>query len=194
MRPKFVLTLAVLAALALTAAFHFKQRLAPSRTQTLSKGAPAADAGPAANSNAASGLAPAPAPVTTANTMTPEEREAFIDEEIDHLQDLSVKDDPASLSAILNDLASPEKEIRLAAIEAAKQFGSRDAIPALKAGAANAPDADEQITMLEAAHFLSLPTIADTDAQLPKTADQIPASARGQQNDQDQNSQAAPEN
>ena len=67
---------------------------------------------------------------------------------------MSTQNDPASLAAILNDLTNPEKEVRLAAIEATKQFGSRDAIPALQADVARATDTDEKIALLEAADFL----------------------------------------
>ena len=51
----------------------------------------------------------------------------------DRLQDWSMNDDAESLNHIVAGLTSPEKEIREAAIEATKQFGSADAISALKA-------------------------------------------------------------
>ena len=107
--------------------------------------------------------------------MTPEEKEAFIEAETGRLQDLSTQDDPTSLSAILSDLNNPEKEIRLAAIEATKQFGSKDAIPTLQAEVANVTDTDEKIALLEAADFLSLPTLADAAVQTPLTPDQLQA-------------------
>ena len=66
------------------------------------------------------------------NILTDEQRQAAIDAEIDRLQQWSMNDDPASLSNILADLTSPEKEIRDAAIEATKEFGSTNAIPALE--------------------------------------------------------------
>ena len=77
------------------------------------------------------------------------------------------------MTSILSELTNSEREVRLVAIEATKQFGSRDAIPALKASVAKALDAGEQIALLEAADFLALPTIADADVQLPKTPDQV---------------------
>lgn len=70
-----------------------------------------------------------------------------------------MNNDAQSLSNILADLTSPEKEIREAAIEAAKQFESTNAIPALKAAAANAEDNQEAIAMLEAADWLALPSV-----------------------------------
>ena len=88
-----------------------------------------------------------------------------------------MNDDPASLSNILADLTNSEKEIRDAAIEAAKQFGSTNAIPTLKAVAANTTDPEEQIALLEAANFLSLPGV-NWGSTTPKTPEQIQAAAQ----------------
>jgi hypothetical protein len=123
---------------------------------------------------------PAPAPVPAAvptNDLTPEQRQAVIDAETDRLQQWSMDNDPASLSNILADLTNSEKEIRDAAIEAAKQFGSTNAIPTLKAVAANTTDPDEQIALLEAANFLSLPGV-NWGSTTPKTPEQIQADAQ----------------
>ncbi len=100
-----------------------------------------------------------------------------------------MNDDPASLSNILADLTNPEKEIRDAAIEAAKQFGSTNAIPTLKAVAANTTDLEEQSALLEAADFLSLPAISDSGVQLPRTPEQIQAAMQKQAQRQRQNPQ-----
>jgi hypothetical protein len=183
MRPKLVLTVMALAALVLAAAFHLKDRIARSRPQTLAETAtlppPNANAGLVEASPSASKSRPAPArdiaPLAAAHTMTPEQKEAYIEDEVGRLQDLSTRDDAASLSAILRDLTNSEKQVRLSAVEAAKQFGGRDAIPTLKADVANTQDIGEQIALLEAADFLSLPTIADLDVQQPKTPEQMQA-------------------
>ena len=81
----------------------------------------------------------------------------MIAQETERLAQWSMNDDAQSLSNILGDLASPEKEIRMAAIEATEQFGSTNAIPILKAMAANTDDHEEAMALLEAADFLSLP-------------------------------------
>jgi len=107
--------------------------------------------------------------VAPTNTLTDEEREA----EIERLQDLQMKDDAGSLSNIVADLTSPDKEIREAAIEATKEFGSADAIPSLKAAAASADDVEDQIAYLEAAEFLSLPSIDFSGTATPPTPEQI---------------------
>ncbi len=159
MRPRFIITLGLLTLLILGAALLLKRQLG-------SVSAPPAKAEIATPDSAAgTSMAPPPAPIPIAaaaatNVLTEEQRLAAIDAERDRLQEWSMNnDDPASLSYILADLTSPEKEIREAAIEAAKQFGSSNAIPVLKAAAANAEDNQEAIAMLEAADWLALPSV-----------------------------------
>ena len=178
MRPKFVLALLLVVLLVLGAAFLLKQHLG-----NVSTPAPATleSATPALVASVAPPPVPVPvaaAPVVATNALTPEQHQATIDAETDRLQQWSMNDDPDSLSNILAALTNPEKEIRDAAIEAAKQFGSTNAIPALKAVAANTTDPEEQIALLEAANFLSLPSISDNSVQLPRTPEQIQAAAQ----------------
>jgi hypothetical protein len=102
--------------------------------------------------------APAPGPVA-AQPVTPEKREAAIESEKDRLAALEMNDDAGSLSNILADLNSPEKEIRMAAIEAAVQFRSTNAIPVLQNAAANDQDVEEKIALLKAVDFLASPEV-----------------------------------
>lgn len=176
MRPKFVFALCLVVVLG---AIFFLRHY---RAGTTAKPEPPANAEIAASvaipetnttTNVAMVGAPvAPLPSAATNVLTPEQREEAIDAEKDRLYQWSMNDDVASLSAILNDLTNSEKEVRLAAIEAAKQFGSSNAIPTLKADAANAQDTEEQIALLQAADFLSLPSLADRE---PMTPEQIQA-------------------
>jgi hypothetical protein len=185
MRPRFVLTLILFAALVLAAAFYFKRSTSqpqpPSLVETTMFPPPAAKSAPATAPDSAS-LPTIPQPLPAAvpvaavvPSMTSEEKQSYIEAESSRLQDLSTQDDPASLSAIMNDLTNSEKEVRLAAIEATKQFGSKDAIPVLQADVASAADTDEKIALLEAADFLSLPTLVDAEVQTPPTPDQLQA-------------------
>ena len=178
MRLKFVFALLLLAFLVLGAVFLSKQHLentaAPPAGPEIAAPAPVA-------SNVVAIIVPPPAPVpAVTNVLTPEQRQAAIDAETDRLQQWSMNDDPASLSNILADLTNSEKEVREAAIEAAKQFGSTNAIPTLKAVAANTTDPEEQIALLQAADFLSLPAISDNGVQLPRTPEQIQAATQKQ--------------
>jgi hypothetical protein len=84
-----------------------------------------------------------------------------VEKRIAELQDLGTLDDPASLKAILAELANPDPEIRKAALDAAIQFSSRDAIPALAEAAARATDAEEKKELLEAIEFLKLPSLTE---------------------------------
>jgi hypothetical protein len=122
---------------------------------------------------------PLPAPAApTPRVLTDEERQAADQAEIDRLQQWEMNDDPQSLSNILADLTSPEKSIREAAIEATKQYGSTNAIPALKAAAINSTDPQEQIDMLQAANFLTLTPFSDRSIQVPRTPAEIQAAAQ----------------
>lgn len=102
--------------------------------------------------------APAPEPTVT-DPVTPEERQASIEAEKERLATLEMNDDAASLANILSDLNSPEKEIRMAAIDAAVQFDSTNAIPVLQATAANDQDPEEKEALLKAADFIALPEV-----------------------------------
>lgn len=167
MRPKIVLAI-LLPAIAIIGAIIFVKPHPPTPVPVV-KSAPAVKPAPAP----VTAWTPPPAPPPPAQfkeTPTPEERQAAIDSEIDRLDDWAMNDDPQSLSNILNDLNSPEKEIRLAAVEAAKQFESTNAIPALRAAAAHAEDSQEAIAMLEAADWLALPT---ADFQPPASRPQL---------------------
>jgi len=174
MRPKYVFALLLPGLLVLGTALYLKQHPGPAATPpaNLEIAVPA----PPPASNVVTSVTPAPASVST-GTLTPEQRQAAMDAETDLLQQWSANDDPASLSNILADLTSSEKEIREAAIEAAKQFGSTNAIPALKAAAASNQDTGEQIALLEAADFLSLPSLSSSGPDT-RTPEQIQAGAQ----------------
>ena len=168
MRPKVVIALLLPILLFLGMVLLFKQHAA-----NASKPAEVAPA--PAITRVAPTPTPAPAPVVVKKTVTPEEREVAINAEKDRLFEWEMNDDPESLSKILGDLTHAEKEIRLAAIEATKQFGSKDAIPTLKELVKNTDDTEEQAALLEAADFLSLTPMSDSSVQLPRTPEQIQA-------------------
>jgi hypothetical protein len=90
-----------------------------------------------------------------------EEHKAYVEAEIDKLNDLEANDDADSLHAILADLTNSDKEIRAAAVESTIQFGSRDAIPVLQDQAAHTDDPNEKKDLLDAADFLALPTLSE---------------------------------
>jgi len=178
MRPKIVILILLAGLAGVTGILLIKHQVAPPEAAAPIAMAETKPPAPQTAPTITNVPPPAPVPVTAApatNTLTPEQRQAAIDAETDRLQEWSMDNDPASLSNILADLTNSEKEIRDAAIEAAKQFGSTNAIPTLKAVAANTTDTEEQIDLLEAANFLSLPSISFDGPPTPQTPEQIQA-------------------
>jgi hypothetical protein len=171
MRPKFVSFLLVLAAMVLVGVFYLKNHLAPVPVVP-PPASPEAAAVPVSEVSANPVPPPAPVPVVT---LTPEQRQAAMDAEIQRLFQAGMSDNPDDLATILADLSSPEKEIREAAIQAAKQFGSTNAIPALQAAAATATNPREQAELLEAADFIALPSVGSLPPPTPKTPEEIQA-------------------
>jgi hypothetical protein len=85
-----------------------------------------------------------------------EAKTEYVQNRISELYDLAMTDDPASLQQILGELDNPEPRIRQAAVEAAVQFKSPDAIPALHDALAQATDLKEKVNIQRAIDFLSL--------------------------------------
>ena len=103
------------------------------------------------------------------------DQEAYVTERVVELQDLGMEDDPASLETILSELNNRDPSIREAAVQAAVQFGSRDAIPWLQEAAAKTEDPEEKCAILEAIEFLKLPTLSEAMRQaMPSTPDARP--------------------
>jgi hypothetical protein len=164
MRPKVVFVVLLFTLAMVGAIIFWKQHSAPVAL-------PASEPPPVATTMPTPEPAKEPMPVpslvsTSApvvpRALSPKEHEAVVDAEVERLSNWAMNNDPESLSNIVNDLVSPEKDIRVAAINAAKQFESPDAIPALKAAAVaavNAGNGQEAVDMLEAADWLALPTV-----------------------------------
>jgi HEAT repeat protein len=100
----------------------------------------------------------APEPVTT-------KHEDYVAARCEELEDLAMDDRPESLATILEELTNRDPHIRQAAISAAKQFGSRDAIPKLLDAATQTDDPEEKVALLEAAEFLKLPSLTELAQQ-----------------------------
>jgi hypothetical protein len=84
-----------------------------------------------------------------------------IEKQIEALTDASMKSDSKSLQLIVGAFTNAKVEIRKAAVEAAIQFGSRDAIPFLEDAAEKTDDAREKVDILDAIDFLKLPTLSE---------------------------------
>lgn len=177
MRPKIVL-LVLLAGLAgITGIVLLKHQEPPPASVAIQEAQPAAPPKPEA---VAAPVTPMPAPAVpgptavTLVTTSPASvlaamdtnalHEAAVQATIDKLQELQSNDDPASLKAILTELNDPDKQVRMAAIEATIQFGDRSAIPLLKEQAAATADSEEKKALLDAVEFMSLPTMTEVHA------------------------------
>jgi hypothetical protein len=105
-----------------------------------------------------------PAPALAAGQRLPEDatnHQAYVEKRVAELQDLAVENDPASLAAILSELTNRDRDVRAAAIEAAVQFGSRDAIPGLMEAAAQIDDFAQRAEINKAIAYLKLPAISE---------------------------------
>jgi len=89
---------------------------------------------------------------------------AAVQEKVSKLQEWEANADAQSLKNILAELTDSDKEVRSAAIAAAVQFDSRDAIPVLKATADKTTDSAEKKALLDAAEFIALPSITEVRA------------------------------
>jgi hypothetical protein len=97
---------------------------------------------------------------------TPEtQQEAHVANRVVELQNLGMENDPASLDTILSELDNRDASIREAAVDAAVQFGSRDAIPRLMDAGARTDSPEEKSAILEAIEFLKLPTLTEALGQ-----------------------------
>ena len=74
------------------------------------------------------------------------------------LINLGASDDPANLKIILSEMENPEPELRKAALDAAVQFGSKDAIPTLQNEINWATDPQEKVDIQKAIDYLQLPS------------------------------------
>jgi hypothetical protein len=80
---------------------------------------------------------------------------------------LSMNNDSKSLETIWSELSNPNKEIRAGALEAVVQFGDRSTVLRLRELASETADPTEKASILAAADFLNLPSIADLPARQP---------------------------
>ncbi len=175
MKPKFVFALLFSTLLIGGIIFFAKQSSQKSAAKPLSPALVETETAPIAPTSIVSSnpSKDSPASPVIPKPVSDEQRRAAIDAETERLSSWAMQNDSQSLSNILGDLTSPEKEIRTAAIEAAKQFGNAAAIPTLKAIAAKDNDAEEQTALLDAADFLSLPGV-DLAGQNSKTSRESP--------------------
>ena len=84
--------------------------------------------------------------------------EEYVEKRVGELMDLGMTDDPGALKTILSEVGNADGEIRKAAIEAVKQFGSTNAIPSLEEAISKTDSAEDKQDLKEAIEFLKLPS------------------------------------
>ncbi len=110
----------------------------------------------------AEGLSPAVRAVGSATLETADSSATdYVQNRVAQLAGLGMNDDPDSLRIIVSELGCRNREIRQAAREAAVQFGSADAIPALAESMLETDDGLEKADIQKAIEFLGLPSVLD---------------------------------
>lgn len=112
---------------------------------------------PVPSSARASELPPPAAPPHAGAQGDPE----WLDSRIDALHALAGSEDSGSLGKILAEIRSPVPEIRAAALEATREFGSRDAVPYLQTLANESRDPAQSKELADLIEFLNLPTLIE---------------------------------
>lgn len=108
-----------------------------------------------------------PAPIQPPHPAGDEQNLDWITRRISDLNELAWFEDEASLRQILGELRNPLPEIREAALEATKTFGSTAAIPTLATLAAETQDTAEQKAINEVIEYLKIPPMIDADGNIP---------------------------
>ena len=167
MRPKIVLSAALLAVAILAPAlyFHFKPASAPAPApadQPTADAAAPAEAVPQILKRVAG---PRPQAGMLAPQAPPEgvDHETYVMHRRAELAELGMHNDPESLRVILSEMENPDAEIRKAALNASVDFGSKDAIPSLQNELNWATDPQEKIDIQKAIDFLQLPSFGSDD-------------------------------
>jgi HEAT repeats len=175
MRPKIVIGVIVLGLFAVVSALLFSQRGGPPTetqpSETVSGQTATIDASTPGETVSAEKKADTRASLAATNSTsdadaamadTPEEKQAaFVVARVGELMDLGMNDDIDSLNTLLSELTNRDPEIRKAALEAVKQFGSQDAIPKLVDAASQTDDPYERVAIADAIEFLKLPSLTE---------------------------------
>jgi len=175
MRPKIVILILTLGLIVFGTLFAIRQttdrstrnsepQSTPSNTTQPNDTLPSAKAQPVTERAAAppgSGTSSA----TNSTASADDAHQAYVEQRSAELMDIAMTDDRANLDTILSELNNRDPEIRKAALEAAIQFGSRDAIPKLADAASQTDDPSEKAAIAEAIEFLKLPSLTEIHAQ-----------------------------
>lgn len=98
----------------------------------------------------------------------PAEYEDYVNRRTAELEDLGMAGDASALLTIESELDSRDPRIQKAAVSAAIQFGSRNAVPALQEAYGHTDDPAQKLNLRKAIEFLELPSESESaKANLP---------------------------
>jgi hypothetical protein len=188
MRAKVILPVSVLALVVVASAvyFHFKpDQPAPAVAETAASGdsASAAPSALPAILKKVSGPAQAhdglPVQQDDADDLNSADHDEYVQERDAQIHQMGMSHNPAALPTILAELHNTDPAIRATALTATMDFGSKDAIPALKNEMTWAEDPREKVEIQRAINFLQVPPFAldENGAFAPDPSDQ-PAPSR----------------
>ena len=103
-------------------------------------------------------VGPSESAQTSAVSKAGQSREDYIEQRVGELYDLGMSDDAKALTTIESEFTNPEPDIRKAAVEAAKQFGSTNAIPFLEQAMSKTESLEDKQDLRDAIEFLKLPS------------------------------------
>jgi hypothetical protein len=187
MRTKVLLAVMFLALLILLPAFYFRNAaISPPRGEG-DAAQPAGQSGTEAASSAAASVpiprpllpirstAPPPSNPESAADLSAADHHAYVVQRKAELIQMGMTDDPGALKTILAELNNQDPEIRKTALMATIDFGSLEAIPALKNQLSWTDDLQEKMDIQKAIEFLQLPRAHPENASIGQQDPGLPA-------------------
>lgn len=171
MRLRFAVAVVIFGCLALTSVLAIRRWSAtpkdrqPSGGQSADLGAATSPAAASAGPSLPASNQPAAGQAEPGVDSAQASHEAYVADRVNELLALASEDDSASLDTILSELTNRDPRIRHAALEAATQFGSRDAISRLQDAQLQLDDPHEKAAIADAIEFLKLPSLSEAIAQ-----------------------------
>jgi hypothetical protein len=159
MRPKVVISIMVVAfgLIGLIALFKGVTGKNPSSGET----APVVSTAPL-NSTATNNPPAVAAGNGNPPAISPEIRDALVENELARIRELQDEVDgtnnPIIIAALLEKFLSPEREVRIAALQALKEMDDTNAVPGLEKAEASLSDAREKVAVLDAIDYIKLPS------------------------------------
>ena len=93
--------------------------------------------------------------------IAPADHELMVEQRANELNELARQNNSEAHQKILVELKNPDREIRLAAIEALKLANDVSVLPQMQQIADETDDLDEKVALRDAIEFIQLPTLTE---------------------------------